>query len=151
MAFSLFKPLSESFFTEEEDRAIVAAIKKAEKSSSGEIRIHLENRAKKDVEKRALKVFRVLNMHKTAQRNGVLIYLALQDQRFAIIGDEGINKVVPEGFWEDTAGILSTAFKNKEFVDGLSKAVLSIGEKLREYFPYQDDDENELPNEISFG
>lgn len=151
MAFSLFKPLSENFFNPEEDRSIVEAIKKAEKNTSGEIRIHLENRSKKEVDKRAWEVFKMLNMHKTAQRNGVLVYLAIKDHKFAILGDEGINNAVPEGFWSDTAKILTESFKKEAYVDGLINAVASVGEKLREYFPYQDDDENELPNEISFG
>ncbi|MCI4670170.1 MAG: TPM domain-containing protein [Bacteroidia bacterium] len=151
MAFNFFKPLSETFFSKEEDRDIVEAIQKAEKQTSGEIRIHLESRAKMEVEKRAWKVFHQLEMHKTALRNGVLIYMAIKDHKFAIIGDEGINKLVGEGFWEDTAKILSKAFKEEAFVKGLTDAVLSIGEKLKEHFPYEENDENELPNEISFG
>ncbi len=151
MAFNFFKPLSDTFFTEEEDYQIVMAIKEAENRTSGEVRIHLENHAKMDVEKRAWEVFGELDMHETELRNAVLIYMAIKDHKFAIVADKGINKVVPEGFWDDTAELLTEAFKKQDFVGGLTKAVTSIGSKLKEFFPYEEEDENELPDEISFG
>ncbi|MEO0897067.1 MAG: TPM domain-containing protein [Bacteroidota bacterium] len=151
MTFKFLQPLSDSFFTEEEDHDIVMAIKEAERKTSGEIRIHLESRAKKETEKRAWEVFEELDMFQTEQRNGVLIYLAIRDRKFSIVADEGINKAVPDDFWDEMASALSSAFKSKQHVAGLITAVGLIGDKLREYFPYEEDDENELPDEISFG
>ncbi len=138
------------FFTEEEKEQIIQAIQEAEKETSGEIRLHVEEKAKKDVFQRALEVFHKIGMHKTAQRNGVLIYLATRDRKFAILGDEGINKVVPEDFWEDIVEEMRTHFKKDQFCEGICKAIEKVGHKLKSYFPYQQDDINELSDEISF-
>ena len=90
-------------------------------------------------------------MYNTEQRNGVLIFLAVEDHKFAILADEGINTVVPDNFWNDIAALMSNKFKEKDFVAGLSEGITLIGEKLKEFFPHQTDDINELSNEISFG
>ena len=89
-------------------------------------------------------------MTKTDALNGVLIYLATRDRKFAVLGDVGINEKVPEGFWNDVVEILGTHFKRNEFAEGISAAAIKIGEKLKAYFPHQADDKNELPDGISY-
>ncbi len=141
----------ETFFSKTEQERIVAAIKAAEKETSGEIRVHIDKRCKGDVMDMAAFVFEKLEMHKTELRNGVLIYLAVKDKKFAILGDVGINKVVPENFWEEVKAGMLEEFKKGDFTNGLVKAIGMAGEKLKTYFPYQKDDINELADEISFG
>jgi len=145
------KKTIETFFKEEEKEAIVEAIKRAEKNTSGEVRVHIESKCKGSELSRAAQVFKILGMHKTKQRNGVLIYLAFKDRKFAVIGDAGINEVVPEDFWEEIKVLLLNRFAERKFGKGIASAIDKIGEKLAEFFPYQTDDVNELPDEISFG
>ncbi|MFH0985254.1 MAG: TPM domain-containing protein, partial [Candidatus Omnitrophota bacterium] len=121
----------------------------AEKNTSGEIRVHLEYHAREPVYGHAKKVFQRIGMTKTAQRNGVLIFLATGNKKFAVLGDVGINEKVPEGFWNDVVQIMQAHFKQGEFAEGISEAVLRIGEKLKTYFPYEAHDKNELPDHIS--
>jgi uncharacterized membrane protein len=89
-------------------------------------------------------------MHKTAERNGVLFYLAVSDRKFAILGDAGINAKVPTGFWDDISELLKNNFKDGKFTEGLSEGILLAGEHLKIHFPHRKDDINELPDEISF-
>lgn len=138
------------FFSKIEKERIVAAIREAEKDTSGEIRLHLESKAGENVFGHAKRIFQKIGMTRTAQRNGVLIFLAVKDKKFAVLGDTGINEKVPEGFWDDVAEILRVHFKENKFAEGISEAVLRIGTKLKEYFPYQTGDKNELPDTISY-
>ena len=142
---------AEDFFTQEELNKIVESIEKAELETSGEIRFHMESNCKADPLKRAIQVFKNLKMHKTELRNGTLVYLATADKKFAIVGDKGINEKVPENFWEDVKNEMSEQFKNNEFVTGISNAILKIGDKLKEFFPYKSDDINELYDDVSIG
>ncbi len=142
---------AKDFFTKDELNKIVGSIEQAELETSGEIRFHLESRCKGDVLKRAVQVFKNLHMHKTELHNGTLIYLATIDKKYAIVGDKGINEKVPDNFWEDVKDEMSEKFKNNEFETGISNAVLKIGEKLKEFFPYQSDDINELSDDVSIG
>lgn len=137
------------FLTPDQEKEIVAAIATAEKNTSGEIRVHIENHTEKPPLERAQEVFQLLEMHKTAARNGVLFYLGVADKNFAIIGDEGIDKVVEDDFWDCTKDAVITQFKKGKFKEGLVDGILKAGERLKKYFPHQDDDENELSNEIS--
>lgn len=130
---------------------ILHAIKEAELNTSGEIRVHIESRCKINELDRAAHVFSILKMHKTALRNGVLIYIAFKDKKFAILGDAGINAVVPEDFWNSTLDKMRLQFVNGKFADGIIAAITSAGEKLKAYFPHQSDDINELSDDISFG
>ena len=134
----------------EEDRRVVEAIKQAELNTSGEIKVHIENFCHTNVEKRSLMVFKHLKMDKTKQRNGVLIYLAVKDHKFAILGDEGIDKVVGNDFWNDVKDLMMSHFKEGRFAEGLEQGIQRCGEKLKAYFPYQSDDINEIPDEISY-
>ena len=134
----------------EEDRRVVEAIKQAELNTSGEIKVHIENRCKGNVEQRSLIVFNKLKLNETKLRNGVLIYLAVRDHKFAILGDEGINQVVEEGFWNDVKDLMQSLFREGRFAEGLEQGIMRCGEKLKTYFPYQSDDINEIPDEISY-
>lgn len=140
----------DKFFTKDEKEKILQAIKEAEKNTSGEIRVHIENRCPGDVLDRAAFIFEKLGMHKTKDRNGVLFYIAIGDRKFAVIGDAGINAVVPSDFWDSIKTIMEEHFKNMEFTDGLIKGITETGKKLKEFFPHMPDDINELPDEISF-
>ena len=141
----------EEFLTKTEEQEIVEAIRVAEKNTSGEIRVHLEKKIDTDAIDRAVEVFNELEMYNTKDANGVLIYVAVKSKQFAICGDDGINKVVPTDFWESTKNIMAGNFQNGNFKQGLVDGILKAGEQLKKYFPYQDDDTNELSNEISKG
>ena len=141
---------SRTFFSKEEQLMIVAAIKEAELNTSGEIRVHIENHCKEEALERAAELFYGLKMDRTAARNGILFYLAVKDHKFAVIGDEGINKKVEHDFWNDIKDQMIFNFKENKFADGLVAGILKCGERLKEYFPYQSDDVNELSDEISF-
>ena len=141
---------SRTFFSKEEQQKIVAAIKEAELNTSGEIRVHIENHCKEEAIERAAEVFYDLKMNQTAARNGILFYLAVKDHKFAIIGDEGINKNVEHDFWNDIKYEMIVNFKENRFAEGLIDGILKCGKRLKEYFPYQSDDVNELSDEISF-
>ena len=141
----------EDFLTASEEQAIVEAIQVAEKDTSGEIRIHIEKSTELPPMERALEVFYFLKMDTTALRNGVLFYVAVESKKFAILGDEGINNKVPENFWDSEKELVFSYFKKNAYSKGLELAILEVGKKLKEYFPYQSDDTNELSNEISKG
>ena len=141
----------EDLLTADQQATVVDAVRLAEKGTSGEIRIHIDGECRTAPLKRAEEVFYKLGMHRTAQRNGVLIYLASESKVFAIIGDKGINDRVPEHFWEDVLENMGRNFSDGRFTEGLAEAVTLIGQKLRSYFPYSSDDINEQPDEISFG
>ncbi len=144
--------MAEKLFSKDDRKRIIDAIVMAEKETSGEIQVHLENHCKGEVLDRAAQVFETLKMHKTAQRNGVLFYLAVEDHKFAILGDVGINQLVPEHFWDDIKDEMLRHFKVRQFTEGLCKGIEMAAEQLKTHFPYdQHGDENELPDEISFG
>jgi uncharacterized membrane protein len=139
-----------SFFSQEQQAQILASVKEAEKATSGEIRVHIESSLKADVLDRAAWLFNKLGMDKTAERNGVLFYLAVNDRKFAIIGDAGINSKVPAGFWNEISEHLGKNFREGKFTEGLSEGIIMAGNQLKKYFPCCEDDVNELSDEISF-
>ena len=139
------------FFTPDERKSIMQAIESAEMNTSGEIRVHIEDSFNGELCDRAATLFARLSMHKTELRNGVLFYLALNKRQFAVIGDAGINKVVPPTFWSDIKTAMESDFKNSRFSEGLSKGIHMAGDQLKLHFPYKTGDTNELPNDISFG
>jgi uncharacterized membrane protein len=144
------------FFSEDEQRRLREAIAAAEARTSGEIRLHLERDVPKkapvsgDPYLRAREVFEKLGMHQTAERNGVLVYLATRTHRFAVLGDEQLHQHVGEAFWPEIRDLMAGHFKEDRFVEGLSAGIALIGEKLRDHFPHRDDDVNELSDEISY-
>ena len=123
---------------EQVERAIVAA----EMLTSGEIRVHLDH---------AAFIFEALDMHRTRDRNGVLIYIVVGDRNMAVLGDVAIDKAVPHGFWDEVYHLLRTRFAAGEQVDGLCEAVTLVGQKLQQFFPLLPSDTNELPNTITVG
>ncbi|MDX5418113.1 MAG: TPM domain-containing protein [Hymenobacteraceae bacterium] len=138
--------------TDADEKVIMEAIQEAERNTSGEIRVHIENNCEGDVLDRATEVFAQLHMHLTKQRNGVLFYVAIKDHQFAVLGDAGINAIVPDHFWEDITEQVIVHFKKKEYAAGLAKGVIMAGEQLKSHFPYDDKgDLNELSDDISFG
>ena len=141
----------EDFLTKEEEQEIVEAIRVAEKETSGEIRVHIEKTTSKVPYDRALEVFHNLGMDATELKNGVLFYFAIEDKNFVVCGDKGINDVVADDFWDSTKEAMAIQFKAGNFKKGIVNGVLSAGEQLKKYFPYQENDTNELPNEISKG
>jgi len=143
--------MTEDFLTQQEEQEIIKAISQAEKNTSGEIRVHIENHTEKPPLERAQEVFHILEMNNTTHRNGVLFYVGVSDHTFAIIGDEGINKVVENDFWDCTKDTVIDLFKEKRFKEGLVAGILKAGERLQKFFPFENDDTNELSNEISRG
>ena len=141
----------EDFLTKEEEQEIVEAIRMAEKETSGEIRVHIEKTTSKVPYDRALEVFHELGMDATDLKNGVLIYLAVEDHKFVICGDKGINDVVTNDFWDSTRDVIVSHFKNGDFKQGLIEGITKAGEQLQKHFPYLKGDTNELSNEISKG
>lgn len=142
---------TEDFLTPTEEQEIVKAIALAEKQTSGEIRVHLEEKSDLEPMERAKEVFLQLNMQQTDARNGVLFYVAVSNKKFAVLGDEGINKVVAPNFWESTKEAVINQFKTGNFKTGIIDGITEAGNQLKAHFPYQTDDENELSNEISKG
>lgn len=140
----------EQLLSPQEEQDVIEAIRNAERETSGEIRVHIESSSGElSPLKRASEVFHYLKMDNTAERNGVLIYVAAKDKTFAIYGDKGINKVVPKNFWETTKDTIQNHFRHKNFKLGLTQGIQKAGEELKEHFPWQHDDVNELPDQIS--
>lgn len=140
------------FLTPTEEKEIVEAITRAEEKTSGEIRIHIEHSSNGlSTDARAAAVFHHLKMDETALRNGVLIYIAVHDHAFVILGDQGINTKVEADFWDCTRDVMLEHFKKGEFKQGLISGVTRAGERLAEFFPWENGNRNELPNEISRG
>ncbi len=141
----------EDFLTKEEEQEIVEAIRMAEKETSGEIRVHIEKTTSKVPFDRALEVFHLLKMDETQLKNGVLIYLAVDNHKFVICGDKGIDELVSDDFWVSTKEAMAAQFKTGNFKQGLIDGITKAGEQLQQYFPYEEGDTNELSNEISKG
>ena len=141
-----------SLLSAEQEQALVDAISQAELNTSGEIRIHLEkSTGNSSAEQRAKQWFGKLEMHKTAEKNGVLLYLAIQDRQLALWAGEGINEKVPADFWQEIIDLMISEFKEGHFSGGLIDGVEKTGKALGEFFPRKDDDVDELSNEISKG
>ncbi len=140
------------FLSKEQERTVIAAIKEAETNTSGEIRVHIETKCKPgDPITRAKEVFAELKMHETELQNGTIIYVATKDHKIAIWGDEGINSKVGQDFWTAELELMTKYFQADDYETGLQEAILHIGKKLKEFFPYQKDDVNELSDDISYG
>ncbi len=139
----------ESFFTAIEEQEIIDCIRAAERRTSGEIRVHLERRCHTDVYARAQELFHALKMDNTKQENGILFYLAIEDRQFAVLGDRGIDAVVPVDFWNSIKDKMQARFRESEFKNGLIAGIQAVGEKLAVFFPWDEDDTNELPDQIT--
>lgn len=141
------------FFTDEENHLIVKAIRKAEKSTSGEVRVFVESRCSwMDAMDRAAELFFGLQMDKTEQRNGVLIYVAMKDRQLAVFGDKGIHEKLGDAYWKNAVAEMLARFNRDDYATGIAECVIQVGEALTLHFPYdRDTDRNELPDEIVFG
>lgn len=137
------------FLAQLDQQRIVAAIAASEKRTSGEIRVHIQPRSRGEIRAVAERTFERLGMTKTALRNGVLLFIACEEQRFTILGDRAIDEKVPAGFWDEIAAKLTIRFKSGEFTDGIVEAIHSAGEELLHYFPRVEGDVDELTNEIN--
>ena len=138
------------FIPKEGQRRIADAITAAERHTTGEICVHVTPRCRGNVMKRAVKTFNRLHLYTTKRRNAVLIFIAYEDRKLAILGDTAINEAVPEGFWDGEVEELTNYLKAGRPVDGLCAIIARMGERLSEYFPGERDDENELSNEVTF-
>ncbi len=134
-----------------QERQVQETIAAAELNTSGEIRVHIDKWCKTDPLFKAKNLFGHLKMNETKGRNGVLIYVAMKEKKFAIVGDVGINTRVPVGFWDTTKDKMKARFAEGELVAGICEGIAEVGHQLKAFFPYESDDENELPNEISYG
>ena len=141
----------EDFLTAEDEQEIVQAILEAERNTSGEIRVHIEAHTRLDHIDRAKEVFHYLKMDNTKDENGVLIYVAVNDRKFAIYGDRGIDKVVPDGFWDSTRDAIQAQFKKNNYKQGIIDGILKAGNELEAHFPWEHGDINELSDEVSKG
>jgi uncharacterized membrane protein len=136
--------------SETEKEKVIAAIKQAELNTSGEVKVHIEEHCpESDPFERAKQVFQYLSLDTTAQRNAVLFYLAHGDRKFAVLGDSGIDKVVPPNFWESTRDTLRMYFAQGDYSGGLQMGIKEAGFQLKKYFPYQSNDVNEISDDIS--
>lgn len=143
---------SKPFFTEEEEQRVVAAIRAAEKRTSGEIRVFVESRCSYvNAVDRAAEIFFGLKMEQTEDRNGVLLYFAMKDKQMAIFGDKGIHEKVGTEFWNKEVKKILSEFSKQHYADGIVTVVTEIGEALVTHFPYENEDRNELPDDIVFG
>jgi uncharacterized membrane protein len=142
--------LARSFFNESEQKMLVNAIAKAEMNTSGEIRLHLENFCVGNELSAARKIFTGLKMHQTAERNGVLIYIATVSHKIAIVGDEGIHQKLGAEYWEALVKKLIEQFRANKKAEALAECIIECGEQLGKYFPRKGDDKNELSNTISY-
>ncbi|MCV6629906.1 MAG: TPM domain-containing protein [Flavobacteriaceae bacterium] len=140
---------TEAFLTAAEEAQIVQAIQEAEKNTSGEIRVHLEQHWEGEHLQHAVQLFHQMEMDKTKERNGVLFYIAVADHKFVIYGDEGIHQKVADNFWDSTKDIVIGYFKKQAFAKGLIAGIQEAGLQLKKHFPWEANDSNELQDEIS--
>ena len=147
-----FKKKKREFFTPEQQNRIVEAIKKAEKNTSGEVRIFIEGKCKYvNPVDRAKEIFFSLKMENTKDRNAVLLYLALDDHQLALFADQGIYQRLGSEYWNKEVKKIVSAFTKDDYTGGICLVVEDIGEALQTEFPYESSDKNELPDEIIFG
>ncbi|CAN5807874.1 TPM domain-containing protein [soil metagenome] len=151
--FSFWKSDAASYFSAIEKEAILAAIKKAEQQTSGEVRVFIENRCKfVDALDRAAEIFFGLKMEETQDRNAVLVYLAMKDRQFAVFADQGIFIALGSEYWNKEASLMVQEFKKESYATGLVTVISDIGKALHQHFPYDyKGDKNELPDDIVFG
>ncbi|HEX7905079.1 MAG TPA: TPM domain-containing protein [Chitinophagaceae bacterium] len=149
--FSLFKRKNK-FFSDEEQRLIVSAIRNAERRTSGEVRVYVESRCKyMDALDRAIELFAQMGMQATEERNGVLVYVAIKDHQLAVFGDEGIHRKVGDEYWNRELIKMIRDFNREDYAKGIAVCVEDIGQALQQFFPYTDTDKNELSDDIEFG
>jgi uncharacterized membrane protein len=137
-------------FSKEEELRITNAVADAENNTSGELRVHIDRYCKTDPLLKAKNLFSHLKLDQTALQNGVIFYISIDDRKFAVYGDKGINEKVEPDFWDTTVAKMTDYFKKGEMVDGIIAGLTEAGERLKLHFPKSDNDINELPDEISY-
>lgn len=142
---------AEELLSPAEQERVQRAVHEAEGRTSGEIRVHLDDSIVDDVLDHAAYIFTELAMHRTAERNGVLIYVSVAQRRAAVIGDTGINAKLPNGYWNDVLDAVLTRFRDGQYCDGLCEGIARLGHQLEQHFPRRSDDRNELSDQISYG
>jgi uncharacterized membrane protein len=140
-----------SFLGALDHERIVKAIQDAEARSRGEVRVHVSRQAVAEVQPAAARQFEALGMTRTAERNGVLLFVAPVSQTFAVIGDEGIHARCGPDFWKDVAAAMENDFRAGRYTDGIVKGVARVGEALATHFPREEGttDTNELSDEVT--
>ena len=148
-----FPVKKKEFFSAQERKHVIEAIRLAEQTTSGEIRIFVESRCKfVDPLDRAAELFWSLQMDRTKDHNAVLIYIATRDHQVAIFADKGIHEKVGDIFWQKEVLAMITHFRENHYADALLEVIKDIGEALQIHFPYiRETDKNELPDDIIFG
>jgi uncharacterized membrane protein len=151
--FSLFRKKANDFFSAEEKEKILSAIQKSEQTTSGEIRVYVENHCRfVDAIDRAAEVFYSLKMNQTEYHNATLVYVALKDRQMAVFGDEGIYSKTGKEFWNEALKKMMKNFNKENYAQGITEVVEQIGAALAHHFPYDaSTDKNELPDDIVFG
>jgi len=140
------------WFNPEETSLIEKAVRDAEQQTSGEIRVYIESKcAYLNAVDRAVELFEELGMTQTAERNGVLVYLAMKDHQLAVIGDKGIHEKVGLTFWNDEVQKMIAEFRSNHIAEGLVHLTFDVGQALKQHFPYTGQDKNELPDQMLFG
>lgn len=141
------------YFSLEDQAQIVNAIRIAEQTTSGEMRVFVEgkNPYVKTIE-RAAEIFVHLKMEKTLHRNAVLLYIAMDHHEIALYADEGIYQSVGSEFWNNSVKDMIAQFTRDNISNGVEQCILQVGKLLKDKFPYEaTTDKNELPDDIVFG
>ena len=137
-----------AFIDQLDHRVIEAAIARAEKLTSGEIRVFISPEPAPEPVVAAQDVFTKLGMTRTKHRNAVLIFVAPSSQTFAVIGDEGVHAKCGDTFWSEIATAMSGHFRDGKFTAGVVHGIERAGALLAENFPRQPGDIDELPNAV---
>lgn len=138
------------FFTADEQQQVIDAIREAERNTSGEIRVHIDNFCFGSALKKAKKIFFKLRMQHTSDRNGILIYIAVISHKIAVVGDKGIHQKLDTIYWDNIVKGIIDGFRHQKKAEGLTKGIIECGLQLKTFFPAQADDKNELNDSISF-
>ena len=139
------------FLSEDDLESLAAAVREAEAQTSAEVRVHLDHTCKEDALRRAIRIFERLGMHRTADRNGVLIYISVSDHKLAVIGDAGIHERVGEAYWRGLVDAVRDRLRQQRSREGLIHAIVEVGGTLSRHFPRRSDDRNELSDDVTLG
>ena len=140
-----------AILSDDDLEAVTRAVAEAERHTSAEVRVHLDHSCEGDALQQAIKVFERLGMHRTAARNGVLVYISVTDRKLAVIGDKGIHERVGAAYWQGLIAAVRQRLRQQQPRDGLLHAIAEVGRELCRHFPRRPDDKNELPNHVSLG
>lgn len=146
-------PILNKYFTDDELLRISNKINEVEKYTSGEIALSIKQykpflSAKNSIKSLAEKEYQHLQMYKTRDRTGVLIFLLLSERQFYILADENINNVTGENVWINIKNLMQEKFVRGEFCKGILFGIDEIGKILSQHFPIKADDVNEISNRV---